>query len=91
MVLLLCRTLSENSFVGTLPVEWAWTPRFSLLKNLNLDKNPTLSATLPSAWGGNGAFSSLQVCANCLFVRRCLMAHHTCAAGVPGEMVCYDV
>ena len=58
----LCRTLSENKFTGTLPVEWSWTPSFSLLRGLYLDRNSLLSATLPTAWGANGAFSSLQVC-----------------------------
>ena len=56
-----CRTLSDNSFTGMLPLEWGWTPRFSLLKNLKLDQNARLSATLPSAWGASGGFPSLQV------------------------------
>ena len=56
-----CRTLSNNSFSGTLPAQWGWTPTLQLLKNLRLDQNPLLSATLPSAWGSQGGFSSLQV------------------------------
>ena len=54
------RTLSNNSFEGPLPPEWGWTPKLSLLRTLRLDNNP-LSATLPSAWGSKGGFSSLQV------------------------------
>ena len=56
-----CRTLSNNGFSGTLPDAWGWTPKLQLLKNLYLDQNPNLNATLPSAWGSQGGFSSLQV------------------------------
>ena len=56
-----CRTLSNNSFHGTLPAAWGWTPQLQLLQNLYLDQNPYLAATLPSAWGSRGGLSSLQV------------------------------
>ena len=56
-----CRTLSNNSFEGTLPAAWGWTPKLQLLQSLLLDQNPNLNATLPSAWGSQGGFSSLQV------------------------------
>jgi len=44
-----------------LPSAWGWTPKLQLLQNLYLDQNPNLNATLPTAWGSPGGFSSLQV------------------------------
>ncbi|KAL0030014.1 hypothetical protein WJX79_001051 [Trebouxia sp. C0005] len=54
-------SLSNNSFEGSLPSAWGWTPKLQLLQNLYLDQNPNLNATLPTAWGSPGGFSSLQV------------------------------
>ncbi|KAL0027303.1 hypothetical protein WJX77_011498 [Trebouxia sp. C0004] len=54
-------SLSNNSFEGSLPSAWGWTPKLQLLQNLYLDQNPNLNATLPPSWGSPGGFSSLQV------------------------------
>ncbi|DBB11929.1 TPA: hypothetical protein ACH3X3_006068 [Trebouxia sp. C0006] len=49
-------SLSNNSFEGSLPSAWGWTPKLQLLQNLYLDQNSNLNATLPTAWGSPGGF-----------------------------------